>query len=121
MNPWTSLPGLLLSLFSLLNKLEADKRKQKEDIQKAVSIAFHHTERYYAFLEDGSSRDRGKEFDLALDWETAGILIRSVSPDLADRIGLKSSFWRNGGIWDSEEIKEAGIQLDFIRAEGMTL
>ena len=96
-------------------------RKQREDIQKAISSAFHNTEKYYAFLEDGNQRDRERELDLARDWEAAAILIDSVDSALANRIGLKGSYWRDGGTWDDTQIKQAGIQLDHIRAEGMTL
>lgn len=110
-----------MSLSSLFNKIAVDKRKQKEDIQKAISFAFHNTEKYYAFLEDGNQRDRGREFDLARDWEAAAILIESVDSALANRIGLKGSYWRDGGMWDDAQIDEAGIQLNYIRAEGMTL
>lgn len=120
-NEWTPLYGLLLSIFAIINKLTNDKRKQREDIKKAISFAFHNTEKYYAHLEEGNARDRQRELDLAGDWESAAILIESVDQALANRIGLKGSFWRDGGTWDDARIKGAGIQLNFIRAEGMTL
>jgi hypothetical protein len=121
MSSWLSLPGLLVSITSLVNKLESDKRKQKEDIQKAISNAFHNTEKYYAYLAEGKPRDTQREFDLARDWESASILVEPIDKNLANRLGLKGSFWRDGGTWSEVQIRDAKIQLSFIRTEGMTI
>jgi hypothetical protein len=118
---WETIAGTCLRIASLLKGLGVDKRKQKEKIKKAVSKAFHNTEKYYAYRNSGNPPDRQREIDLAADWEKAGILIEPVDRNLAQRIALKTNFWRDGGTWNDDQIKEAGIQLKRIRAEGMTL
>ena len=121
MNAWTNIGSALLQLVPILDKIQADRRKQKEDIQRAISSAFHNTEKYYAYLEEGKARDKQQEYDLARDWEHAAILVEAVDKDLANRLGLKGSYWRAGGTWSEQQIRNAGIQLERVRAEGMTL
>lgn len=121
MEPWKIFGNTLLKLAAILDKWKVDKRKQKEDIHKAVSTAFHNTEKYYAYLGDGNQRDSQREYDLARDWEHAAILIEDVDSILANRLGLKGAFWRDGGTWSAKQIADAGIQLERVRAEGMTL
>lgn len=113
--------SVLLSLASNLNKFKGDQREQKQEIQLAISNAFHNTEKYYTFLENGSARDREREYDLARDWECASIFVGAVDPKLANRLGIKGAFWREGATWSQETIEEAGIQLARVRAEGMSL
>jgi hypothetical protein len=118
---WEQFAGVLLKLAAVLNALDIDRRKQKEEILKAVSRAFINTEKYYALRGADSAQDRAKEFDLAHEWEQAAILIQAVDEGLANRLALKSRFWREGGTWSDEQIEAAGIQLERVRAEGMSL
>jgi hypothetical protein len=118
---WTILPNFLINVANLTNNLQVEKRKQGQEIQKAISKAFHNTEKYYAYRNSGNPPEKQREIDLAADWESAGILIKPVDRILAERIALKTNFWLDGGTWSDERIKEAGIQLKRIRAEGMTL
>ena len=121
MGAWITVGDTLLKLAPILDKWQVDKRKQREDIQKAISTAFHNTEKYYAFLNDGNKRDTQREYDLSRDWEHAAILVEAVDSHLANRLGLKGSYWHKGGTWSDEQIANAGIQLERVRAEGMTL
>lgn len=118
---WTDFSGLMLSLASTLKALEVDRRKQKENIEQAISRAFINTEKYYEFRGHNARQDREREYDLAQDWERAAILIQPIDENLAYRMALKSRFWLDGGTWSDEQIKEAGIQLHRVRAEGMSL
>lgn len=121
MDPWITIGNTLLKLASILDKWKVDKRKQKEDILTAISTAFHNTEKYYAFLGDRNPRDKQREIDLARDWEHAAILVEAVDENLAGRLGLKGSYWRDSDTWSDQQIADAGIQLERVRAEGMTL
>ena len=118
---WAEFSGLMLSLASTLKTLEVDRRSQKEAIEQAVSEAFINTEKYYEFRGHNALQDREREYDLAQYWERAAILIQPIDYNLANRLALKSRFWLEGGTWSDEQIKEAGIQLHRVRAEGMTL
>ena len=128
MSTWEPISATLLSIGSLVQAILAEKRnqvdgnrKQAEEIKIAISAAFHSTERYYALRQAGKPQDDGIEFEIAQQWETAAILIEPLDQNLANRLSLKSRFWREGGIWSDEEIRDAGIQLSRVRAEGMTI
>ncbi len=121
MDIWIRITSILLSVSSLLRQMNAEQRKQKEEVQKAVSNAFHSTDAYYTYRDSGKPRDTDREFSIARDWEHASILIEPLDADLANRLGIKSCFWREGGLWSDQQIKEAGIQLKKVRAEGMTI
>src|SRR5471030_55284 len=97
---WATIAGTIIKIASVVKSLDVDKRKQKEAIQKAISKAFHNTEKYYAYRESGNLPDKQREIDLAADWEKAGILIEPVDRNLAQRIALKTNFWRGGGTWN---------------------
>jgi hypothetical protein len=101
--------------------LGSEKRRQREEIQKAITKAFNNTEKYYAYLDQGNAQNRDREFDLASDWDNASILIKDLDTDLANRLSLKAGFWRDGGTWSAEKIKSMGIQLARVRKEGMDL
>ena len=118
---WPEFSGLMLSLASTLKALEVDRRIQKEAIEQAVSRAFINTEKYYEFRGLNARQDRERKYELSQDWERAAILIQPIDENLASRMALKSRFWLDGGTWSDEQIKEAGIQLHRVRAEGMSL
>ena len=107
-----------------LKKPDAEERKQKEAILTAVSEAFYKTERYYAFRGAGNLQNPERELEIARDWEHAAILIQAVDKNLGERLHFKARSWlesAKGETLSPEHIKEAGIQLRRIRAEGMTL
>lgn len=72
-------------------------------------------------LDNGGKRDAQNECNIAEQWEQAALLLEPNDAELAKRLGLKSNFWRSGAAWSDEEVSAAGIQLDRVRAEGMTL
>ena len=121
MTPWNIISATLLSIASLVQHADIEKRKQIEKIKREVSRAFHSTERYYAIRHAGQAQDNGSEFEIAAQWEAAAILIEPIDKNLADRLALKSKFWREGGTWSDDQIRDAGIQLNRVRAEGMTV
>jgi hypothetical protein len=121
METFANIITLLINLSLELKQLGAEKRQEKQAILSAISKAFYATENYYRMLENGGARDNQKECDVAGQWECASLLIEPIDSDLAKRLGLKSNFWRGGAAWSGQEISTAGIQLDRVRAEGMTL
>jgi hypothetical protein len=111
----------LINLGVYLHQLGAEKKKEWQSIRDAVSKAFHATESYYRMLEAGHSRDTEKECRIAEKWENTSMLIEPFDADLSKRLGLKGNFWRSGAAWSKKEIHAAGIELERVRAEGMTL
>lgn len=111
----------LINLAAYLHKLGVESKKERQAIRDAVSRAFHATECYYRMLEEGNARVGDKECDIAQKWERASMLIEPYDSELSKRLSLKGNFWRTGAAWSSKQIHAAGIELDRVRAEGMTL
>jgi len=113
---WASVASLIVSILALFPR---DRRKRTEKQQQAllaVSEAYHETA---AYLESRAShgRDRDREWDIALKWHDAAWLLMRYDAELSRRIGMKSEFWREGGIWDPKAIKDANIGLTTIWRE----
>jgi hypothetical protein len=121
METFANIAILLINLSLKIKRLGIEKRKEKQVILSAVSKAFHTTENYYRMLDNGGKRDTQNECNIAEQWEQAALLLEPIEAELAKRLGLKSNFWRSGAAWSDEEVSAAGIQLDRVRAEGMTL
>jgi len=118
---WTQFCGAILQALGLIPRDKTRRSQHQEDTLQAISRAYHSTTKYYAALDRGKPRDKNTELDLAQQWESASIFVREYDSTLAQRLGLKSRFWREDGAWSDEMIDGAGIQLDRVRAEGMTL
>ncbi len=87
----------------------------------AVTDAYHNTHAYYADRDKGKRRSRAREYELARDWERAATLVQKYDDRLAMRLGLKSTYWREGAVWTQAQIKEAGIGLERVRVEAMSM
>lgn len=119
---------LVLDLIKFFKDLGQEKKraatetiKTQTAIKNAVSKAWYATEGYYAHLAAGKLPDKQVEINIAECWDEAGRLIKPYDENLASRLGLKGRYWLDGGTWSAEQVAEAGIQLDRVRAEGMTL
>ncbi|HOR77647.1 MAG TPA: hypothetical protein PLG04_02415 [Anaerolineaceae bacterium] len=118
---WAQIIALILKALSIIPRDRTKRSEHHEQTLRALSWAYHETEKYYASLSAGNANNLQMELDIAAAWEAAAILVERYDQTLAQRLGLKSRFWREGGIWTNEQIKQAGIQLERVRAEGMSL
>lgn len=112
---------LVPAIIGYLQELQNDKRFTEEQRQVArltLSKAFHATEGYYAALSTGTKKNKKREHEIAELWDAAAICIEPFHSGLANRLGLKSRFWREGGAWSDEAIAAAGIQLAKVRRDG---
>ena len=83
--------------------------------------AYYSTEAYYTKRDGGKANSRDEELTIAQQWTEASILVERFDTELAERLGKKSQFWRDGAIWSDAEIESAGIGLDRVRQEAMIL
>ncbi len=107
-------------ILSAMQLIFDDKRFEKEQRQLAriaLSAAFNATEGYYAALSSGAEKDAAREHEIAHLWDQVAIRIEPVSESIANRIGLKSRYWREGAAWSDKEIAAAKIQLDYVRRD----
>jgi hypothetical protein len=109
---------LVLAALALIPRESRNRTKDDEEALAALSDAYHSTNKYYEFLDANKGRrDRSQEADLARKWEQVGILLKKYDETLADRLDAKSRYWKAGGTWSNEVIKQAGIGLENIRRE----
>jgi hypothetical protein len=113
---WTGAFGLILQVISLFPRNARERTKDQEEALLALSDAYHLTEEYYSHLErHGRSND--KEWAIADKWCRVGVLLKKYDATLANRLDLKSRYWRDGGTWTDEAIKDAGIKLEDVWRE----
>jgi hypothetical protein len=92
--------------------------QRKRDASLALSDAYSATEGYYAVLRGGSSKSIEREHEIAALWDRVADHFLGVNPELANRLGIKSQFWREGAAWTDDQIRAAKIKLDEIRQAG---
>lgn len=111
---------MLKGLTELL-KYFRDERHYKRDLQDqallAIRQALQETKQYLARRARGAERSIEKEHELSNLWSIAGVHAREFGPDLARRLGAKSSYWLEPENWDTDEIYEAGIKIERINME----
>lgn len=118
---WETMSGILVQIIGLLPAEKGARTDAHERMRIAVMDAFHKTEAYCCRREKGEANSRDEELSIAQSWSSASILVERFDHGLAERLGKKSQFWRDGGIWSDEQIRSAGIGLDRVRQEAMTL
>jgi hypothetical protein len=113
---WTGAFGLIFQVISLFPRNSRERTKDQEEALLALSDAYHITESYYSHLErHGRSNER--EWEIADKWFRVGVLLRKYDQNLANRLDLKSRFWRDGGTWSNDAIRDAGIKLEDVWRE----
>lgn len=108
--------SLVLQAISLIPREPRDRTQEDAEALTALSDAYHSTRGYYEFLQS-QPRDHGREEDIAFKWQRVGILLQKYDATLADRLDVKSRYWREGATWSDDTIKKAGIGLEGIRRE----
>lgn len=111
---------MLKGLTELL-KYFRDERHHKRDKQDqalmAIREALQETKQYLALRDRGGERSIEKEHELSNLWSIAGVHAREFGPDLARRLGEKSSYWLEPENWNTDEIYEAGLKIERINME----
>jgi hypothetical protein len=115
-----SLALIVAAVIAFLQEVQNKGRfttEQQQAAQLALSKAFHATESYYAQLADGVRKDKKIEHEIAELWDAVAIHVQPFDSALANRLGLKSRFWREGAAWTDKQIADAKIQLDKVRRD----
>jgi hypothetical protein len=94
------------------------KQRRKEKAEVSLSHAYNLTHGYYASLNDGAMKSHEQEHVIAESWNEVSIRLRNINTNLANRLSLKSRFWREGFAWTDEQIAGARIGLEDVRREG---
>jgi hypothetical protein len=113
---WASVASLFVSVIALFPRDKRQRTQEQENALLAVSEAYHQTAAYLR-VREASGRSEEQEWTIAEKWARAATLLRRYDQRLAQRLGVKSRFWREGGAWSDEAIKEADIGLSEIWQE----
>ena len=108
------------SILAVLQILNVDRRFSKEQRQSAriaLSAAFNATEGYYATLVAGAQKDAAREHEIAHLWDELAIRMEPFNRGIANRLGLKSRYWREGAAWRDDQVAAAKIQLGAVRRD----
>jgi hypothetical protein len=81
----------------------------------ALSDAYHDTQAYYS--GPAHSRDTAARMAIANKWCRVGIFLQKYDRKLANRLDLKSRYWREGATWTDGAIRDAKVGLDDIWRE----
>ncbi len=103
--------GVILQIIKVFPRDASARTRDQEDALITLSAAYHATKEYYSFLSC-YDRSNEKEYEIADKWYKVGVLLRKYDKNLANRLDLKSRFWRDGATWSDESIREAGIKLE---------
>lgn len=118
---WKEMAGIIIQVAALIPEAKRARTDAHEKMRIAVMKAYHSTEAYYDRRHSGQAQNRDSELELAQEWYEAGVLVERFDRMLAERLGKKSLFWRDGGTWSDDQIESAGIGLDRVRQEAMIL
>lgn len=117
----------LISIFDHLIKwiviTKEDKRKNSESYRNALIAIFKAANETQNYLTDRkvNGQNRKEERHLSWLWTEAGIALREIDHDLAERCLIKGEYWSSPDEWNDQQITEAGIKLNRIYEEAKTL
>lgn len=112
---WVATSSLVLQAIKMIPRKKRDRSPEDEEALVAVSEAYHATQAYYS--GPARSRDAVARMAIADKWCTVGVLLQKYDRRLANRLDVKSRYWREGATWTDTAIQEAKIGLDDIWRE----
>ena len=104
-------------IIPILDAKQAREQDHVEGALNALSTAYFATEIYFAKVERGDDVSRADQWALAEKWDHVSNVIRRYDKNLANRIGIKSRFWSEGGTWGRQQIQHANIGLESVRRD----
>lgn len=89
----------------------------RENAIRAYTKALGQTIKYLkATRHDPAARDEEVEYTLSELWNEAGIAVRQMDSELADRCFIKGQGWLDPGIWSDPRYRAQGITIHDMRA-----
>ena len=106
---WATTARLLVEAIKMIPRKKENRSSDDEAALVALSEAYHATQAYYS--GPAHSRDAAAQMAIADKWCRVGILLRKYDRKLANRLDLKSRYWREGATWTDAAIRDAKIGL----------
>ncbi len=100
----------------------SNKKEEKYELALyALYTATTETKNYISSFGRRKKHDTKKEIKLAKLWNEAGIKLRHINNELAQKCIIKADYWANPDEWTQGDIKESKIALDTIIKESRLL
>ena len=118
-----SLSDLKLIFDGTLSMLKAIKENNNHNNVEyevallAIYTATTETKNYISSLGKRKKHAKEKERQLSELWIKAGVKLRNIDNDLAQRCIIKADYWANPDEWTMADIKNSKITLDEIIKE----
>ena len=122
-----SLSDLKLIFDGTLSMLKAIKENNNHNNVEyevallAIYTATTETKNYISSLGKRKKHTKEKERQLSELWIKAGVKLRNIDNDLAQRCIIKADYWANPDEWTMADIKNSKITLDEIIKESREL
>ena len=122
-----SLSDLKLIFDGTLSMLKAIKENNNHNNVEyevallAIYTATTETKNYISSLRKRKKHAKEKERQLSELWIKAGVKLRNIDNDLAQRCIIKAEYWAIPGEWTMADIKNSKITLDEIIKESREL
>ena len=122
-----SLSDLKLIFDGTLSMLKAIKENNNHNNVEyevallAIYTATTETKNYISSLGKRKKHAKEKERQLSELWIKAGVKLRNIDNDLAQRCIIKADYWANPDEWTMADIKNSKITLDGIIKESREL
>ncbi|MBP7227213.1 hypothetical protein [Aliarcobacter cryaerophilus] len=122
-----SLSDLKLIFDGTLSMLKAIKENNNHNNVEyevallAIYTATTETKNYISSLGKRKKHAKEKERQLSELWIKAGVKLRNIDNDLAQRCIIKADYWANPDEWTMADIKNSKITLDEIIKESREL
>lgn len=122
-----SLSDLKLIFDGTLSMLKAIKENNNHNNVEyevallAIYTATTETKNYISSLGKRKKHAKEKERQLSEQWIKAGVKLRNIDNDLAQRCIIKADYWANPDEWTMADIKNSKITLDEIIKESREL
>jgi hypothetical protein len=122
-----SLSDLKLIFDGTLTMVKAMKENNRQNNAEyevallSIYAATTETKNYISSLGKRKNHAKEKERKLSELWIKAGVKLRNIDNDLAQRCIIKADYWANPDEWTMADIKSSKITLDEIIKESRKL
>jgi hypothetical protein len=114
-----SFSSFMIAIKDLLEAIQKQKNVQEQRLDVALETiveAIAETRKYIE-RDNSNERSRDKELELYKLWQQAAIKVRRVDSNLAERLEVKSLYWKDAMRLPRKEILEKGIALRQVEDE----
>ena len=120
----SDLKSIFDSVLTMVKAMKENNKQNNEEYEVAllsIYAATTETKNYISSLGKRKNHAKEKERKLSELWIKAGVKLRNIDNDLAERCIIKADYWANPDEWTMADIKNSKITLNEIIKESREL